>query len=613
MMVNFRKSNLNRHGLRSRSRGQMAAVIGFLALVVLSVGLFSFEVGRANLANQQLQNVTDAAALAGAATLASEDNTNPTNAHNDAVQTALNLFKQNLVMGQTLTNTTVAGAAHNVPAPGDATMFFEFLNPLTRVVEPVTSPNGKIVRINADFGLEPAFGRFLGLGAISVHAVATSAVPQLDIVICFDISGSMDDQTPVTIVKRKWNPTLTAFRAPPPGSPASGRIEYVAPPSANGTNGKIFDVQQPGPNGSSLNVLQPQYLSYAYANNYLYFSIPWAAFYGVQDLRSGGVYPDAGLPPGNFPPGTAPTWDGWPVYTDMVGNLDNNTTFAGFSSGGFNFPDIATLVEASRGNLENTTVFNSSQAWSSVNASVNPQPGYQAKYFQLAADIAQPMKDAKAACRNFLDIINTDTDAHFGFVAFDAAVGASPADTETVFNIDQCNFAGMPNFGAPVAYPRPLVPLDPIPANTNYASALTALNSCVSIGGTNIGAAIQAAVTELTTHQRTGAVRAIVLFTDGQATNGNPLDPNPATNARLAAALARDSGIPVYTIGLAQDTTAVAGQTAILNDTDSNPSSGGIAAISGHGATFNAVMNSPQLTNAFEKIARCLVQLVSNG
>jgi hypothetical protein len=49
-----------------------------------------------------------------------------------------------------------------------------------------------------------------------------------------------------------------------------------------------------------------------------------------------------------------------------------------------------------------------------------------------------------------------------------------------------------------------------------------------------------------------------------------------------------------------------------LNDTNNDPLTGGIAAISGHGATYNSVTNSPQLTTVFEKIARCLVELVES-
>lgn len=617
--MRFKGRYCNSNGRFGNQRGQVSALIGFLALVVLSVGLFSFEVGRANLATQQLQNATDAATLTCAATLASQDNTNPTAAHNDAIQTAVNLFEQNLVMSQSLASTTVVTSYPNTPPLGQATLCFEFINPITRAVVASSDPTGKIVRIHSDFGINPAFGNFLGLGEYAVHAVSNSAVPQLDIVVCFDISGSMDDQTPVTLVKRTWDTSFSSIRTPPAGFP-NGQIIYNLFSTPHGQNGKIADVLPQGPNGTSFNATPPEQLSFAYQypDPILYFSVPWCAAartlgYNSPDLRSNGIYPDAGCPPGNYGVPGAMSWDGQPVFTDVVVNLDGNTTFGGATMGGYSFPNVATLVEAARGNLDTTANFNNSLAYSSVPASVTPTGGYQNQYFTAASAALQPINDAKTACNTFLDIINSDTDAHFGFVAFDGDVGSAANSTETRYNFDPDQFVGMPPFGVQLPYPRPMVPLDATPGNGNYATVTTALNTCVAQGGTNIGAAIKTAVDQLTTNQRPGAVRAIVLFTDGQPDIGGPLDPDPAKNARDAAVLANQAGIPVYTIGLSQDAAAVAGQTAILNDTNNDPSSGGIAAISGHGATYNNVTNSPQLTTVFEKIARCLVELVENG
>jgi hypothetical protein len=616
--MRFSIRKINNSNRRANQRGQVAGLIGILALLVLAVGLFSFEVGRANLATQQLQNSTDAATLACAATLASEDNTNPTAAHNDAVQTALKLFEQNLVMSQTLASTTIVGTYPNTPPVGQATLCFEFIDPITHNIVGPNVATGKVVRVHSDFGILPAFGNFLGLGMFAVHAVSNSSVPQLDIVVCFDISGSMDDQTPITLVKRTWDTSFSSLRTPPTGFP-NGQIIYNLFSTPYGQNGKLADVIQQGANGTSFNAVPPEQLSFAYQNpnSILYFSVPWCAAarslgYNAPDLHSNGVYPDAGCPPGNYGVNGAFSWDGFPVFTDVVVNLDQNTTFAGTTSGGYSFPNVATLVEAARGNLDSTTNFNNSLAYSSVPTSVNPQSGYQAQYFRAANALLQPINDAKAACNTFLDIVNSDTDAHFGFVAFDGAVGSAANSTDTRYNLDPDQFIGMPPFGVQLPYPQPMVPLDPTPGNSNYTTVTTALNSCVAKGGTNIGLAVKTAVDQLTTNQRPGAVRAIVLFTDGQPDIGGPLDADPWKNARDAAVLASRAGIPVYTIGLAQDPQVVAGQTAILNDTNSDPIAGGIAAISGHGATYNSVSNSPQLTVVFEKIARCLVELVEN-
>lgn len=578
--------------IRSAKGQSMIALVMIVGLITLPLlGIFTFEVGRLHLAKQQLQNASDAAALAAVATLASEDNLNPQTAHQNAIQTAIGIFKKNFVLGTQLSQTTIADTSNIVPDIGKANIFFEFVNPLTMQVEPLTSPNAKIVRVYSNFSTFTAFGKYVGFNNLNVNAIAKGAVPQLDIVFCFDVSGSMDDQTPVTFIKRKWDQNKIVYDiATAPGGSAQGRI---------------FDILQPNSGGTSLNAAEPQLVDQARA---MEFTETLAKEAGVPGLRSLNGYPDQGKPPGNCPPGAAPTWDGYSnAFTDLVVNIDGNQTFSGFTYKGFNFPDRATLVEAARGNLENQTVYMQSKAYTSV--SVSPQAGYQNAYQQAAAACLQPMKDAKDASTMFNDIINTDTDCHFGFVAFDGEIGSAANTTENWYSIDQNT-----PYGPAKPFALPMVPVDPAPGNTNYATVNNAIRSCVALGSTNIGAAVDKAVQELKTHARPGSVKAIVLFTDGQPTNpGGPLDSDPLTNARKAAIEARDAGIPVYTIGLAQNPSIIAAETAILNDTNNDPASGGMAAIAGHGGTFNLVTNNSQLRKTFEKIARHLVELVASG
>ncbi|MGK3850853.1 hypothetical protein ABI057_15820, partial [Enterococcus faecium] len=68
--------------------------------------------------------------------------------------------------------------------------------------------------------------------------------------------------------------------------------------------------------------------------------------------------------------------------------------------------------------------------------------------------------------------------------------------------------------------------------------------------------------------------------------------------------------IPIYTIGLAQVPAIIPGETAILNDTNSNQTNGGIAAIAGNGGKFWLVTSNANLRLTFENLARQLVQLV---
>lgn len=579
------------------ARGQSFLILAVLIglVIIPSFGFVAFEIGRAVLGQQQLYNACDAAALTAVATLASSDNVDPTKAHTDAMQAALQIFRQNSVLGKTLTSTTVADSKTTDAPAGTATIFFEFVNPITKAVEPLSSPDAKIVRVYSSYGSLPAFGKYLGLNRYVLNAMAKGAVPQLDIILCFDVSGSMDDQTPITCVKRKWDPAL-------------GKIVYDVPTGRYGkAQGKLYDTIMPGPTGSSFNGVMPQNLEYGYSSSEMYFSENLADMTSTQGLRSNGGYPDQGKPPGNFPPGAAPTWDGYPVFTDMVINVDGKLAFAGCTYKGYNFPDLATLVEAARGNLEDNTVFYNSKANTSV--SVSPLAGYKLAYEELAAFQLQPLRDSKLASLLFTNILNTDTDCHFGFVAFDGTIGTAPTSTEEWYTHD----INTP-YGAIAGYPIPNVPLDSAIGATNYAPVNAAINSVMALGSTNIGAAVHEAVQQLKSRKRPDSVRAIVLFTDGEPTvPSGPLDSDPLMNARKAAVEAKMEGIPIYTIGLAQNPDIVADEVAILNDVDANPTTGGMAAIAGGGGTFHLVKDSRLLRAAFEKIARHLVELVAAG
>jgi hypothetical protein len=241
--------------------------------------------------------------------------------------------------------------------------------------------------------------------------------------------------------------------------------------------------------------------------------------------------------------------------------------------------------------------------------SVSPKAGYQKAYLEAAANRLQPMNDAKNALLTFNDILNTDADTHFGLVSFDSAIGADSNSTENWYSIDDSSA-----YGQKQGFPLPHVKISNAVNQNNYDLVNKSIKSCVAMGSTNIGGAIHEAVQDIKNKSRLGSVKAIVLFTDGEPTLPcGPLDTtDPLRNARLAAAEARDAGIAVYTVGLAQNPAIIPQQTAILNDKNSDPSTGGIAAIAGHGGTFTEVTNSADLRNAFAKIARNLVRLIAH-
>jgi hypothetical protein len=601
-----------------------------------TLAIFTFEMSRMFLAKQQLQNASDAAVLAATAQLAGSNDNNPTSAHTDAIAAAVKIFQQNVVLGaQLTTSSTVTAASDLTPVVGEALLFFTFIDPVTKQVVPISSANGKIINLQAAYCTNLAFGNYMGflssmgkyfgVNNFTVDAISKGAVPILDIEICYDVSGSMDDQTPVTFVLRQWDKTLTALGG------GSGRVTYTIPlVSSTGTaEGLIFNILQPPPIGTSLNAVYPQLFEETSLYNTYGQNLAFTGDLG-SNLRSlGGWTPtpngeggDAGQPPGNVGGSlyTSPNGNNPPNYTDEVVNIDGNTHFSGkvitTAQGTFNFPDLATLVEAARGNLENSTVFNNSKANTSV--SVTPKVGYMAAYFTAAAPLLQPIANSQAATLLFANILNTDTDCHFGLIAFDDVIGTAGSPFVVVSggnSYEQWNTIDLNEpYGQMFNYSLPLIPLNPILAQTNYSSVTSGIQSTVAMGGTNISAALHQAVLDLQANGRQGSVKAIILFTDGEPTD--PLPNDPAGNAQLArqeAVIASNAGIPIYTIGLAQIPQIQPAEIAILNDTDPNPTTGGIAAISGHGATFDLVTDSSQLSLTFEKIARRLVELVSSS
>jgi hypothetical protein len=606
-----------KHNGRSLKGQAMIATILMIAFIILPLfTVLSFELARVFLGQQELKNATDAAALTAVATLASQDNTDPTTAHNNAITAAVSVFKSNAVLGVPLTNTTLESSPGGVnPPAGEATIYFQFLNANTLLPEPISSPDSKIVRAYTNFGSLLGFSRYmslLGIDHFNVTAQSEGEVPLLDIVLCYDVSGSMDDQTPVTLVERDWD---------------GNQISYSTPNNTNGpAQGWIYNVVLPDKTGATTNALPPQNLGWSYWNGQCYFSEFLGALQGVPGLRSLGGYSPATQEVGEAPNNTPPNGNGVPLpqdneFTDLVVNIDNNTQFAGLpasGTGGYAFPNVATLVEAARGNLENPTAFANSKAniyLSSLKPPVTWKAGYQAAYYKMAASLVQPLTAAKAAALTFTDIINTDTNAHFGFVSFADSIGSvsSPFDT-SFYNIDTNNGYAPPSYkgyGVPTSYPLPFVQIDKTPTVTNYATVNAGINQCVPLGGTNMGAGLDAAVKMLQSNSRKGSVKAIVLFTDGEPSQPSNVDPKQY--ARNSALEAKTAGIPVYTIGLAQNPAIQPDEIAILNDTNPDPTSGGIAAIAGHGGTFTLVTDSSQLRAAFEKIARHLVQLVAAG
>lgn len=584
------------------NRGQAVAVSTFVIAIMLiaAAGLFGFELTRSTLAREQLKIACQAAAMAGAASMAGSDEADTKTMQMNAQSNAMQIFKRNFCLGMSLQNAQ-QGAGPSTPKAYDCYVNMQYVDPDTNNPVSLGDPKGKVLRIAATYGLKPAFDQFLHLPTLPLVVTASAGVPAMDVVMCFDVSGSIDDQTPVTFVKRVWdgkktiNYEITSSHGSPVGPLAQG---------------KLYDVLGPQPTGTGTNATPPEDLVAAGLpdNRWpLYFS----EYSGFGANAAPGLRGKAnkGKKPGNAP--VDPLDDGSGVgastgsnytFTDLVVNIDGKDVFGGISVDGYDFPDVGTLVEAARGNLEDKNVFKKSGAANGLK--VSPQSGYQAKYFEYAKKNIHPLTDAQQAAITFFTILNNDTNAHFGLVSFSSQAGTTGPGPSAPM-IDEF----YPQ-GGTGTFPIPLVSLNPAIGATNYDQMISTIPTTTAYGGTNIGDSIHTAVAMLKSSARKGARKAIVLFTDGQPTAGGPLSGDPWSNARLAAQEAHDAGIPIYTIGLAQNKEIVPGEVSILNDSNKDPASGGVAGIAGGDGKFFLVTNQKYLRVTFENLARQFVQIL---
>jgi hypothetical protein len=544
---------VNRKNLRSQAGQAFVPLVIIAILVVGVVGIFAFEIGRAAMIRDQLRAATEASALAGAATLAGASSLDPLASQTNAMAGALDIFKRNEIFGVPLTN--VENDFDNEPRLGHAKIRMSYLDPKNNNA-PVAlgDPKAKILLVETKFGFTPVFASMIGMAGkvFPVEARAEGGVGDLDVVMVFDFSGSMDDETIMTQVSRRWDP-------------AAGKIDYHVV-----TSGKL---------ARSSGAVPPQQLEMANGFN--------------PDLRG---RPNVAGPPGNFPPGAAsPTG-----FTDEVVNLDENASFGGVTVDGFSFPNVGVLVEAARGNLESAGAFHASQADTALAGVVSPRPGYQAAYFKEAHKHIHPLFDAQEAAGDFFNLMNKNSNAHFGLVAFDDRMGITPTQTFTQPNIATSYMpGGIGNF------PIPGVPLKKPEDQTNFPQVVTSIDSLVAFGGTNIGGGVDAAINQFTGGARDNAKKVIILFTDGEPTAGGPLSNSPEQNCILAAQKAKTKGIAIYTVGLALNPALIPIQQQILGDHTAT----GMASIAGNGGRYFPVTSTNNLRSAFASIARHLSQL----
>ncbi len=660
------------------ARGQVAIALNLVIaiFVVGSLGIAAYEMPRLLLAREQLKNCLEFAALAGTASLASSS-ASGTPATLEAKQVALNIFKMNSILGQPLTNNVreVTTLSQLSPASSSVDVFVEFDDPITK--QPTNSASN-VMRLYGAYKYVLFSGGFGSIGFFTCNLTeqALSALPPLDLILVHDSSGSLDDQSKVTLVRRYFDPSVN----PPQPS-------YVIPsPGGNPEQGSLWSLVCSTLIGSQVNGLEPQNLDAA-GDPKVAACIKEFSEVGTMGttvpLR--GVT-NTGSMPGDSPPGLggvglagmtvgpgnttssiasasgksstiaaaqqrqsqfqnmltsfvgrllgepaeavalAPynPWGADPsMFTDMVVNIDGNSTFGGAVTNGFSFPDYTWLVEASRGNLENGAVAPNAMApLAGTPMEGAATPGYRNAYRLAAYSKLEPKGTLERAVKGFLSKISETSDCHFGFVAFGDRAGTAPNDT---IKAPRVSWA-YPVAGK-VSYLIPAIPLDP---NTSNFRAITDLLSTpatsntpmfVPNGGANLADGLQQAANMLTgAGARTGSMKAVVVVTDKVPTRDlagnvyiNPGANGPAlTDAINVAKTLGAKGIPIFVVAIDQSGGPMT--PFLLNQySDIDPS--GLVYTAGHGGVLHTdTWVDPQTTlntlnGKFNNIVRQLVVL----
>jgi hypothetical protein len=312
--------------------------------------------------------------------------------------------------------------------------------------------------------------------------------------------------------------------------------------------------------------------------------------------------------------GTTPTVMWGPSYsntfTDMVVNLDGNTTFNSYTNGAYTFPCVGALVEASRGDLENSNAATGCGLDLGALGGVTPLAGYQAAYQQAALLQIQPLRSIVSTLPNFLTLTTQVGDTNLGFSTFNDTAGTKPNDT-----FKDSNVAPVYPAGGKSDFPLPGIQL-----GANNINAITSALPGLRVGGNrNVAKAIETARKQLTKKGRQGSQKAILLITDGapeENLNGTLDQTTALADARAQAALAKQDNIAIFCIAVTADATTQSAEEAIYNDTNNSTSSGGLSAIAGNGGRFYQVQYSgasgaqTNLTTAFGNVVRQLCSLI---
>jgi len=394
----------------------IALVLVVAACVILPLGVLGFEIARFFLIQEELRNITDAAALAGTAAMADSPSPPLINIDTGAEWTyadrewvsmavAAETFAQNNILQ---TNFSLAA----IPPSADGTEGFTpyngaptpnlkanmnptpptgqtpaLRNAILNIVlldgsglQVTTGSNAATIQVQAYFTDVPLFLGIptgwnmlsnLGGATYTICAISSGGLPTVDIMLAFDVSGSLDDATPCAFVNRYWTASAT-----------QGFVAYSYYAYSTALTSELSNILGTAPVGSQVNLFAPQHLSYAdgtaqydsFGNQSSGNRYPWvfseapsdplynpnsASLSGLRAINyttyfqeaqygspttftttshSQPTMPEAGLPPGNYDAANPLIWqydggsDTFGTYTFKHANGLNPTKGSGLNS-----------------------------------------------------------------------------------------------------------------------------------------------------------------------------------------------------------------------------------------------------------------------------------------
>jgi len=364
--------------IRNQKGAAVTGLVLALFFFIMLVGFFAFDSSRIQMAQRELTATCDSASLAGTAMLTSYPTDNDDASHTklqfaqgQACAYARNMFQAGNLLGQGLSAANVVGtyAAVGVTgAPGSTNVMIALADPTNNYAGvppgPATCVNGKAIMCYACYTYTPVFLSIVGVTQVGLNAASGGGLPQVDAVLVFDFSGSMDDATNVSFIRRTWDSTIltaglnagsasynaidhTRWVTPVAGGSAypgtesavarRGTIHYIeiTPPT---TSHRMSDVLQHNytnnPNGLNLNVLPPCNIDLADNPD----SQTSPHFRWDQNLRINYNPFRSGLPK----TGSLPAHTAGELWTTDFGTPPGNCTLdPPYGYGGFWYPTIA--------------------------------------------------------------------------------------------------------------------------------------------------------------------------------------------------------------------------------------------------------------------------------